>query len=668
MKSKTSAQTTAGSTGAFEIALLALPFLALTPNFFAIPDLSYQGLATQELVFAIVAVLFTGMGLMRIVRSKNDPLPIDRELLLIFAALLIFILWQAVSLAWAPTLYEGVRVAGIWLGFGVFFIAGALGLRKTSAERLHYVMTVIAVILAVSLLYERMKFGDKMYGIFFSHGISSELLATLLPLQVLNYLRNEKRWVAAVSLAASGLSLVALLVGLRRGAIIAATVSLTAIGLALAFKQIRVQNKQRLVILLALILVASAAVGVRFRDEIALRIQGATRLDSAEAGLSTRLRGWITAWEMGKRHPLLGVGNAGYPNLFGEYRKHFASNPRYAGIPAEDNGEYFNEIRSPLVHNEYLQIFVELGVIGLLLFAAFWFLLLRRLWQKRGDPWVFGAMLGLIAFGISSFSSAFSFRFTPGAFIIACLLGIGFAFAREESGEGREQSPLSIPLPKAATIACAAIALLSCLLLSARNYDVYASQQLQGRANLSVPPLDFNFFPNNPAGNEALARRYERVLELDSENAGAHLGYGLLLFQMKQLEKAIPHIEFARRNGYGRPFASVLLAFAHEQKGDASPAMAILRDCIASFPQTIYARAAYAELLRKSGLTAELRQEQEAMYRLNAVEAQSWELALKMKVEEAMEEAKRRNLITPDRLRPQLASALVGGRAFHYLK
>lgn len=679
MKSKTNPHPKADGIRLFEIAFLALPFLALIPNFFVIPDLTYPGLATQEIVFAVAAVAFAAIGLIELVRSPNKLLSLLRQHALLFASLLIFILWQLISLAWAPAVYDGVRVSGIWLGFAIFFIAGLTSMRERMAEVLHYVLTFICAVLAISLLYERATYGENMLGIFFNHGITSELLVMLLPMQIVNYLCNRNRALMIVSLLVSGLSLVALLVGLRRGAILGTVFVLIALGIAMATKQIKLASKSRLLVVVAVLVVATVYVGVKYREAIAFRIQGATQLQSAEGGLTTRLRGWITAWEMGKRHPLIGVGNGGYPNLYGEYRRYFVTNPQYAKVAEAAGPEDYDEIRSPLVHNEYLQLFVELGIVGVLLFAAFWLQVIWQLWQGRkanetASYWVIGTLLGLSAFGISSAFSSFSMRFTPGTFMIACLLSIGFAFTkgnRATAGEGSvtaEQPARALKFPKLAGVAAAVIGLVLTLAFAARAYNVYASQLLQGRASLRTEPLDFNFSFDRSADNERLERRYKQVLEIDPENSGAHLGYGLLLYQMKRPAEAIPQYEFALKRGYSRPFTYVALAFAYEQTGKLNQAAGILNDCVASFPQSVFARATYAEMLRKEGKVDQMREQENAMNAINAVEAQSWSLALRLKRDEAIAEANRRGLTPPDKLWPVLASTLVNMRAYHYLK
>ena len=99
MKSKTSSrQTKKAGVSLFEIAFTALPFVALIPNTFIAPPLGYEGLATQEFYFACAMVVFAGMGLVRFIRAAGatGAIELDREELLILAALAIFILWQVI--------------------------------------------------------------------------------------------------------------------------------------------------------------------------------------------------------------------------------------------------------------------------------------------------------------------------------------------------------------------------------------------------------------------------------------------------------------------------------------------------------------------------------------------------------------------------------------------
>jgi predicted Zn-dependent protease len=199
-----------------------------------------------------------------------------------------------------------------------------------------------------------------------------------------------------------------------------------------------------------------------------------------------------------------------------------------------------------------------------------------------------------------------------------------------------------------------------CGLSAGRASNVLASQKAQSQ-------IDFRFSKDSEAINEGLVQRYQRALDLDPWNAGAHLGYGLLLYQMKRIDESIPHVEFASRHGYSRPLAYLLLAFDYEQANRLTEASQVLARCLESFPQSIVIRAAYMALLQKQGHD-DLATEQKRILESNDRQTgRSWELALQMKDNVATNEATRLGLIPPGKLSPMIARALVQARAYHYL-
>jgi len=276
--------------------------------------------------------------------------------------------------------------------------------------------------------------------------------------------------------------------------------------------------------------------------------------------------------------------------------------------------------------------------------------------------------------------SGFSFRTTPGPLLVGCLLTAAFAATRQVIAEPahargtkrahdkrspahNDNIPEAVPafrLPKWAAIAAITLVLVLCALSTWRASNVLASQQSQSQ-------IDFRFSKESAPFNEGLVERYQRVLDLDPWNAGAHLGYGLLLYQMKRIDESIPHVEFANRHGYSRPLAYLLLAFDYEQAHRLNDASQLLARCLESFPQSIVTRAAYMALLQKDGhddLAAEQRRLLESS---DEQTGRSWELALQMKDTVATNEAVRLGLIPPGQLSPMIARALVQARAYHYL-
>jgi putative inorganic carbon (HCO3(-)) transporter len=657
-----------------ELALLVLPFIALTPNFFIIPDLTYQGNATLEVALAWLLTIFLGLALYTFFKSESSPALTKQQLQLILP-LGGFIIWQIFSLLWAHDWSEGLRLIELWVGFAVFFVSGYLLLSRRGSQWLYYSMTLMVLILAISQFIEYRQFEGNMLGVFFSHGITTELLALTLPLQLAVFLSDKRRWLAIISLLVAAAGGAAIILTLRRGALLGLSVASMLIALALIRRWVPIAERWRIILIGAAFLLFITGPLLFRREYFLERMRSAFQIQTAavgrvtDIGLTSRLTKWLTAWEMGKHNPLLGVGLGGYPTRYGEYRQYFIANPRYAKIAAASEAEDFDEIRNPQAHSEYLQIFAELGIPGVLLFAAFWLGVGYLLWRARRtveSHIALGALGGLVAFAISSGMSAFSFRFAPGTIIAACVAAIGCAAARrglvdEVPATESEPTQKGIQIPRLAVLAGVFILFLSAALLILRARDVLASQKVQSQ-------VDFRISLDNPAVNESLIRRYNQALTLDSENSGAHLGLGLLLYQLKRPAEAVPHLEFALRRSYGRPYTYLLLAFAKEQTGDIEQARKLLEESLTSYPRSVVTRAAYIEFLQKLGQNEAAVYQQSLIDQRDFILGHSWQLALRMKGPAATAQAKMENLIPPDNLEPMLVRAIVQARAYHYLK
>jgi hypothetical protein len=404
------------------------------------------------------------------------------------------------------------------------------------------------------------------------------------------------------------------------------------------------------------------------RDYFIERLRSAFEIRTAavghvtDIGLTSRLTKWFTTLEMIRHNPVMGVGQGGFSAKYGEARRSFVENPLYSRIAQASEAEDFDELRSPQAHNEYLQIFAELGLIGFLLFATFWLGVLRTLWRARRTDqsvWAIGALAGLTAFGISSAMSAFSFRFAPGGFITACIAAMGCAAALRDTNVS-EQQISNFRFPKAA-----AIGLLSALVVVSgamllRAQDVLASQKIQSQN-------DFRYSLESQSFNDAVQRRYRQVLHHDPANSGAHLGFALLLYQLKRPTEGISHAEYALKHGYSRPYTFLVLAFLYEAAGDTARAQQLIEECLASYPRSLVTRAYNIVLLQKLGKSELAEKQQRILDEHDRKNGRSWFLALTMKDEDSDAAAKREGLMTPRGLEPMLVRGLVHARAYHYL-
>jgi hypothetical protein len=680
----------------FTLLWLLVPLVVIVPQLPDPPFFIDHRLVATELAYHVLALLLVGVAAFEYLRQPT-PVTLPRHQLALLLTLAAFLIWQFISLAWTPNPGLGLRDASVWFGLIVFLFAGAWVLNERTVFWPQYFLAAVSVVLALTQTI-KYSHGYEHPGVFFSYGMTAEILATLLPLQLAVYLGTERPGLALASYLSVYLSALALVQTLRRGPIMGAALAVALIGLLLLFRQVKLHSWRRLFALLAppclaALLVLSGAVkmphslaaikdrslGVgwsnlkqRARDMVLLDLSvqegpppsSATRSEPETSSLAIRLRFWVIGWEMAKHHPWCGVGIAGYMAEYMRHRHYYLHNPSYARLRQSDNSmEEWGG--GGLAHNEYVQLLAELGGVGFALFLAFWGQIVWSLWRHRRGPRnyvTWGAAAGLLAFSVSSAASSFSFRQVPSTVAAVCLIVLGMSRSapQKKSAEGNG-GPVTVTLPKAAVAVALCLTAALGALFTWWAHAALQSQRWQGGA-------DLQFSPSDPARNEAWLAEYRRALSYDPYNYGAHFGCSLLLYQMKRPQEAIPHLEAAIRLSYGRPFSHVLLAFCLEQTGQLDQAVAALEECLAAFPDSLLARTVYAEFLRKQGDLAGLHREQELLRQKSEALVKAAPLIMRMKPSVAFEEARRQGLPPPYDLIPeQIGRAMLQMRTFHYL-
>lgn len=272
-----------------------------------------------------------------------------REHAFIAAAVLGLGLWTAASTLWATDRPTALGAAGrMAIGIALLVIVFTVARDRLAVRALIFSYVVGGVLtIAYGVIF---KPGPPIAGVIFDPtrlyggmGEPNDLGAVLLPAIALSlfglpFVRNV---IGRVALA---LCVVALVVGLMlsqsRGALVAAAVMLV-VGVLLAGK---------LRVWIGTLCAVTIAVGVGYyflfaSEAIHARVNSLLRLN-AYGGLSDgsgRKELWKAALGLVKEHPILGVGARNYRTVTGE---------------------------SLVVHNTYLEILAELGVIGLVLFLG----------------------------------------------------------------------------------------------------------------------------------------------------------------------------------------------------------------------------------------------------------------------------------------------------------
>lgn len=202
----------------------------------------------------------------------------------------------------------------------------------------------------------------------------------LLPLSLAAFFFFDslpKKLLLALSLAAGGSFL---LMTLSRGAWLGVMVAALLVGI--------LKDRKFLIFLLAAVLLTGVLLPQILISRQQLYGRGREKFSAVEKDTGFRLYVWRSALNMIKDHPILGIG-PGDNNFMAEY-------PQYMHPQAFPTSRYHN------AHNFYLQVAVEMGILG---FLAFFSLILATVWAAwkayraalvLGEPELAGFLLGIL--------------------------------------------------------------------------------------------------------------------------------------------------------------------------------------------------------------------------------------------------------------------------------
>jgi putative inorganic carbon (HCO3(-)) transporter len=195
------------------------------------------------------------------------------------------------------------------------------------------------------------------------------VLATTLPLTF--WLLRERGLRRVAVIAMLGMLSVAIVLTFSRGALV---------GLAAGLLWKLIVDRRQLKVIAGAAVLAAAVIGtvVYFAGN---RVDTGLRAKEKVAGqnVSTRLQAWRLAAGFAADHPLLGIGP-------GEFRNRW--------VAATDQLPETPPLK--VVHNAYLDIAAELGIVAALLFVAYLVMAIVRGWtanvRRRGPPGLAGAV------------------------------------------------------------------------------------------------------------------------------------------------------------------------------------------------------------------------------------------------------------------------------------
>jgi O-antigen ligase len=270
--------------------------------------------------------------------------------------LVLLLAWLALSLTWADDVGHAASALAQWLAVGLVFLLVATTMVDMQAIRLTSTMFVIGAVASMAIGVARGELrplaspgldAGRFAG---AAGDPNLLAAGFLPAIVLALgllpVRRDPIWRWGIMLSAVLLSVGLAATG-SRGGLVAALVTTVLAALLMSRRRKQV---------LVLATVASCAALVWFSMSPATW----KRVTTSDGGAG-RDELWKVAWAMAGDHPVAGVGVDNFTVVAGDYTR------RVGPLESVD----LIAVRPHQVHNVYLQMLAEVGVVGFLLFTSF---------------------------------------------------------------------------------------------------------------------------------------------------------------------------------------------------------------------------------------------------------------------------------------------------------
>ncbi len=330
-----------------------------------------------------------------VVGSPGGAARLARRHSWLLASLVLLVLWLTVSLTWAVDLGEAAGGLWQWYVVGALFLVVATTMADIATVRLAAGMFAIGALISVAIGLVQGDLRSTGFGAGRLEGAAGDpnlLAAGLVPALVLALglvpLRRDPiwRWSAAVGVGVLALGIAA---SGSRGALVAALGTVVLAMVALPRRRVQV-------VILSAVVVSVAAVWFSMSPGLWQRV---TRVDDRGAGREDL---WKVAWAVAGDHPVAGVGLENFTVVSGDYTLRVGSLQNVDLIT----------VRPHEVHNVYLQMLAETGVIGLALFSAFVFgsiaaaLTAARRFAARGDEAnaALASAVGLAGFAMAAAS------------------------------------------------------------------------------------------------------------------------------------------------------------------------------------------------------------------------------------------------------------------------
>lgn len=406
----------------FRILFLALPaFLFL--------NLHFYGFSASEFIAAVVILAFL-LTHARISRADLGSAP--------FAAILLYLLLLFVSMVQSiEPLTTLVLISHFVIFTGLVLVIGSSVRDTQTLERLITVFIALVTLNSLHVLVLAAITGSRVFGFAGIMFVDYVGIAVVIAFIRALFARTERQRITAVLLLF--LFTVALVLTQTRTSWISTFIVIAIMMLLVArnesslglpvgmVKRYAVNSGMVLIAVLLLALVFNPSTFDRLADVSSGSDQMISETGVVKNSLVSRLLIWHTAYNGFMAHPILGIGAYSFP---------LTSMHLYT-IPEE---LYILYVDTLTPHQTYIAVAVETGIIGLIVFSAMIFSILRYTWRLAQRHWthpdrqiLFSFSGGVLYITVSMITTD-AWLWGHGVVLFALLLGSMIAFERISSG------------------------------------------------------------------------------------------------------------------------------------------------------------------------------------------------------------------------------------------
>lgn len=505
--------------------------------------------------------------------------------------IILFCFWNTASLLWSEFLGEGLFAAQKWLLFvGAYLIcriiieegeAIALAfLPKVSRLFTGYILAIISFELVI-MLSEGTYNNTSLYELQRLFGHRSLIAAFLMLLLPLNLIDAKPRGhlLTPINILV-GWQMVVIVLLQSRAVYLALFLAIGIVGIFL-WKTRKdwsspVINRQIIAVLSLVVISAVAAITVypALRDRL-----NPLNYATSQTAYERRLI-WLKTADMVKDHPIMGVGAGNWKLLFPAYGLE-------GSYRMQDQHVVFTR-----VHNDFLEVLVELGLIGLLIYLGNFVLAWYNLWRYPNARTWQRLMVGL---GLASFVVISLIDFPKERIDIMLLLALYFSLVGLMT---RSESVMVWKVGKNMLIAalCLILSFLGFTVLARYDGEVKTKEMLQARSaeqwkqvidiaeqaesrwyhlDPSTTPLPFysGIAHYHLDDLDQAEVDFRRALAMHPYNFQVHNNLATVLLQKKNYTESIIHLEEALRINDRFEDALFNLAFCHYSMGNYEAAL-----------------------------------------------------------------------------------------------